>query len=84
MCYQFKMRVKNDKNNIFSQYSEMITFNNLKRESIDSQILNLKQTHQIYEWLSHKKIKNFKLLFRASQHGFDAQTFHEKCDNQGL
>ncbi len=29
------------------------------------------------------KIKNFYLLFRASKHGWNAEDFHRKCDDQG-
>ena len=29
-----------------------------------------------------KKIVNFKLLFRASEHNFEAKAFHEYCDGK--
>ena len=28
------------------------------------------------------KVQRVEILFRASEHGFSAKAFHEKCDNQ--
>merc|ERR1719499_2909143 len=30
-----------------------------------------------------ESIQNMEVIYRASQHGFDASSFHEKCDDQG-
>ena len=47
----------------------------------DSQIVNQQYDNKLKEWLGSDN--NMKLLYRASEHGYSAKSFHECCDNQG-
>ena len=61
--------------------------------NIDSKILVYENIYKnkLIEWLKspnnkkneEKNIKNIILLYRGSRDGFEAKTFHEKCDNKG-
>jgi len=55
-----------------------------KKLIIDSKILKPKEKKQLIKWLPSKdRNKRWKLLFRASKHGFGGPQFHTKCDNKG-
>ena len=47
----------------------------------DSQIVNQQYDNKLKEWLGSDN--NMKLLYRASEHGYSAKSFHNYCDNQG-
>jgi hypothetical protein len=58
--------------------------------SLDSQLINAHDAATIASWIDKKKRNpyhfkeipfKFKLIYRASQHGFD--NFHKYCDNKG-
>lgn len=48
---------------------------------IDSNIVKEEDFDTILEWFPDKKYK-FQLLYRASQDGYTAKAFHDKCDWQ--
>eukprot|EP01084_Bolivina_argentea_P096495 173475_1 len=52
---------------------------------IESTILTINDEFDFLKLLSNKipNNKQFNLLFRASEHGFKANEFHKKCDNNG-
>ena len=55
------------------------------KEKIDTQIMKYNELNLIETGVKNKlnkKIKNFKLLFRASRDGFRASDFHSKCDGK--
>ena len=81
--YQIKIRLQNQYYAL-SNFSNVCTINTMPIPIIDSEILNNAQKQQINQWLKHKKVKKYELLFRASKDGFAAHTFHAKCDNQGI
>lgn len=67
---------------------QVIKKNNISLEKIDSKIINKIEELNFLE----KRLKNndeilmkknvvYKLLYRASQDGYNVQTFHQKCDN---
>eukprot|EP01083_Nonionella_stella_P220121 787880_1 len=35
------------------------------------------------KWVPNGKKRKWKLIFRASKHGFTAYNFHQKCDGKG-
>jgi len=51
-----------------------------------SQIITDRQLKQVLSWVNENKNLKFKynvhLLYRASQHGFEAKPFHKYCDNK--
>ena len=50
---------------------------------LESEILTNEEHQRVLKaWLSPLKGK-WRLLFRASQDGFESETFHSKCDNLG-
>ena len=46
-----------------------------------STMLSVKDRQQLSKWIGGRQ--NFTLLFKASQDGCAAPTFHAKCDNKG-
>ncbi len=46
----------------------------------NAQILNKDYYSYIYEWTRYDK---WKLIYRASEHDYTAQSFHECCDDKG-
>eukprot|EP01084_Bolivina_argentea_P241590 405534_1 len=50
---------------------------------LDSDLLVGTQTIQLLEWISNGVQLQYKLLFKASNDGFSANKFHEKCDDNG-
>ena len=62
--------------------STFTTFHN-----IQSQIVKEEELYLIDEGIKknfNKKIKKYKLLYRASRDGFEAKDFHSKCDNNSF
>ena len=57
----------------------------LRVESKEGKYLNWwSSEHWLYgKFTTKKKIKNSKLLYRASRDGFLSSAFHKKCDNNG-
>eukprot|EP01084_Bolivina_argentea_P140209 246568_1 len=55
------------------------------KHTIGSKLLTLKEDMDFVQSLLAKisNIKRFNLLFRATEHGFKAKDFHNKCDNDG-
>ncbi len=51
----------------------------------DSKQINQQQMATLRGFLKQYRgyLKSWKLLYRASEHGFSADSFHERCDNQG-
>lgn len=55
----------------------------LKHRSIllpGSTIVDVQYDNILLRWLKHKE---WKLIFRASEHDYSAESFHKCCDNQG-
>lgn len=54
------------------------------RKNFEESVILTNEEHRsvLSGWLPHQEGK-WKLLMRASQNGFAAQTFHSKCDNKG-
>lgn len=46
-------------------------------------VLDNTQSLKINEWIGLKKTQEWKCLYRASKDGFQAATFHQKCDGKG-
>ncbi len=46
----------------------------------DTQLVNQQYDTKLREWCGDYK---WKLLYRASEHGYTAESFHEYCDNKG-
>ncbi|GES99067.1 BTB/POZ domain-containing protein [Rhizophagus clarus] len=77
----------------FSNPDFKTTFNVLPSRSLfDSKIINSKDAAIIASWIDKKQgafynFKNIpfklKLIYRASQEGFEINKFHDKCDNKG-
>jgi hypothetical protein len=74
------------KNSILKEYTTLAKISNeISLQEIDSDILKPNEAkfqenlNFIYESLD--KPKGLQLLFRASEHQFEAAKFHEKCDN---
>jgi hypothetical protein len=76
-----------DVDNIFDECYSFLAGNNLKHEVNhfrfkDGPIINslpLEDVKLLNSWLPHGK-KIGTLLWRASKDGFEASTFHKKCD----
>jgi len=77
---------ENPKTLIFSIFPNVLTKIIIKYTIInfDSKILSSKEKIRLKSLL-YNKIGNFttELLFRASEHNFNSDTFHKKCDHQG-
>jgi hypothetical protein len=48
-----------------------------------SEILDKEEIEQIKKWVDPTDYNNvyFKLLYRATEHGKEANDFHRRCDN---
>ena len=46
----------------------------------DTQLVNQQYDNKLQEWIGDYK---WKLLYRASEHGYTVSSFHECCDNKG-
>lgn len=56
------------------------------KEDVGTNIMKYNELYLIETGIKNKqkkKIKKFKLLFRASRDGYDAQNFHDKCNGKG-
>ena len=52
--------------------------------TMDSKILKKSSDIALLrKWVSEKAKPNFKLLYRGTRDGFDANSFHTKCNNKG-
>ena len=85
---ELKKEIENLKNNMngfmnsFGYNNEL--YNDFKKK-IDSQIIRYDELVLIDEGIKtkfNKKVKNYKLLFRATRDGFQSNKFHEKCDGK--
>ena len=47
----------------------------------NAQLVNQKYDDKLREWLGNDY--KWKLLYRTSEHGYSAKSFHEYCDNKG-
>ena len=82
------------KNNIINNLIERINnlennYNKSKENNtkIDSMIIKDNELNLIESGIRHnfnKGIKNYELLIRGSRDGFDANDFHNKCDNKNF
>ena len=88
-CNSFCFKIDKTSDNI-SYYDELCY---QPEHKIDSNILKYENIYKnkIIDWLKNpnnnkknenKNIKDIKLLYRGSRDGFEARTFHEKCDNK--
>lgn len=50
---------------------------------IDSTLLTEQQNVELSSQIAPKNDAEFKLCYRASEHGFSGSTFHSRCDNLG-
>ena len=57
--------------------TELLAVQHLCNLKIDSKI---SKNIEILQDFFPEKLKSFKLLYRASEHNFDAKQFHESCD----
>ena len=49
-----------------------------------SKILRDDEVDMVFKWVSEGKVvSRLNLLYRASAHGFESSTFHEKCHGHG-
>ncbi|CAG8629268.1 3654_t:CDS:2 [Gigaspora rosea] len=91
--YHFKRNaVINSSNGLSTQ--SLIPNDALKPRKIpfDSTLIKAEHVAKLCDWIDRKDGKpysfdeipyKFKLLIRGSRDGFEAETFHEKCDNKG-
>ena len=54
---------------------------NASKLLVDTQLVNEQYDGKLREWLGNDY--KWKLLYRSSEHGYSAQSFHEYCDNKG-
>ena len=47
----------------------------------DTQLVNQQYDTKLREWLG--SYYKWRLLYRASEHGYTAESFHDYCDNKG-
>ena len=48
---------------------------------LNTQIVDKKYDPKLREWLG--RMKKWKLIYRASEHGYTPESFHQYCDNKG-
>ena len=82
MNTNYEFRICSSINNITGIWTEPYK---IKTDEIDSTILNNSKRKnefslKLLEWSGYKKMK---LLFRGTRDGMNAQSFHNKCDNNG-
>jgi len=68
-------------NHTLSDFIQPIYTNNVEMDTMILQ--NETEECQLMEWLSEVSEKKPKLIYRASQDGWDVFNFHQKCDHQG-
>jgi len=81
----YELRICSSINNITGIWTEPYKIKTNEIECDDSTILNnIKKKNEfslkLLEWSGYKKMK---LLFRGTRDGMNAQSFHNKCDNNG-
>ena len=81
----YEFRICSSINNITGIWTEPYKIKTNDIECDDSSILNNSKRKnefslKILEWSGYKKMK---LLFRGTRDGMNAQSFHNKCDNNG-
>ncbi len=69
-CKDDAIRLKISQNR-FENYSEILA---------DTQIVNQQYDSKLREWAGDYK---WKLLYRASEHGYTGESFHEYCNDKG-
>ena len=69
-CVDSNIRVK-----ISSYY-----FENPSELLVNTQIVDEQYDEYLLEWTDYYE---WKLLYRASEHGYSAESFHEYCDDKG-
>ena len=77
--------MKTNTNNFMNASGYNIELFNDFKKTIDSQIIRYDELSLIDDGIKYKfnkKVKNYKLLFRASRDGFRANDFHSKCDGK--
>jgi len=80
--YYVRLRAQNTSG--WGLYSYPLTEIKTENRQIDSKILKEKEQNLLLSYLSRsQRKKKWRLLFRGSRDGFDAATFHRKCDNKG-
>ena len=47
----------------------------------DTQLVDIQYDSKLREWLGDDY--KWKLIYRASEHGYKGKSFHEYCDNKG-
>jgi len=57
----------------------------INRFNVESKIMDSQHCETLYEWVSQSQAKKFqlKMIYQATRDGFTANSFHEKCDDQG-
>ena len=78
----YEIRICSLYKDIISEYTKIYK---IKTKNLDSLILNNVEKgdeylKKLYEWTGYKKME---LIYRGTRDGSEAQTFHNKCDNQG-
>ena len=81
----YELRICSSINNITEIWTEPYKIKTNEIECDDSTILNNSKRKnefslKLLEWSGYKKMK---LLFRGTRDGMNAQSFHNKCDNNG-
>ena len=56
-------------------------FKNPSECLIETQLVNQQYDGKLREWLGDDC--KWKLIFRASEHGYSAESFHDYCDDKG-
>ena len=84
---QIKNELNEKRNENLKNQKDMMDLLNLVRKglAINSQIIKYNEFNFIETAIRKnlsKKVKNYKLIYRASRNGFSAQDFHEKCDGK--
>ncbi len=80
------IELKNDLNAIHCDYSNIrlkisqLCLMNPSEYLHNSQIVNQQYDSKLREWIGDYQ---WKLLYRSSEHGYTAKSFHEYCDNKG-
>ncbi len=78
--YLFRVRCKNKSG--WGAFSMPISVNT-RGIYIESKLLKSKHKEYLFRWLTGPyRDKRWKLMFRASKHGFQAASFHKKCDGK--
>ena len=78
----YEIRVRNIKNNIFGEWSEI---QKIKTNHLDSSILKASNKESKFYEILKKWIgfKNLELIYRGTRDGMTHDIYHRKCDNKG-